>query len=59
MDKRKVDKAIAFIESNRCMMESLKSQEDDPDIVSYILNILKQHKNETLGAATPRDEGNS
>ncbi|WP_166433293.1 hypothetical protein [Lacrimispora sphenoides] len=51
----KVDRAIAFIESNRCMMESLISQEDDPDIVSYVLNILKQHKKETPGAATPRE----
>lgn len=51
----KVDRAIAFIESNCCMMESLKSQEDDQDIASYILNILKHHKKETPGAATPRE----
>lgn len=51
----KVDRAIAFIESNRYMIESLKSQEDDKTIVSYILNILKRHKKETPGAATPRE----
>ena len=55
MDKRKIDKAIAFIESNRCMMESLKSQEDDQDVVSYILNILNRYKAETPGVAAPRE----
>jgi hypothetical protein len=51
----KVDRAISFIESNRYMMESLKSQNDDKDIVSYIINVLKRHKAETPGAATPRE----
>jgi len=51
----KVDRAISFVESNRFMIESLKSQNDDKDIVSYILNILKRHKKETPGAATPRE----
>lgn len=51
----KIDKAIAFVENNRCMMESLKSQEDDQDVVSYIINILKRHKKETPGGATPRE----
>ena len=55
MDRRKIDKAIAFVERNCCMMESLKSQEDDQDVVSYIINILKRHKKETPGAATPRE----
>jgi hypothetical protein len=55
MDKRKIDKAITFVENNRCMMESLKSQEDDQDVVSYIINILKRHKKETPGGATPRE----
>lgn len=51
----KVDRAISFIESNRYMMESLKSQNDDKDVVSYILNVLKRHKTETPGAITPRE----
>lgn len=55
MDKRKIDKAIAFVKNNFCMIESLKSLEDDQDVVSYILNILKRHKKETPGVAAPRE----
>jgi hypothetical protein len=51
----KVDRAISFIESNRCMMESLRTQEDDQDVVPYILNILNRHKAETPGVAAPRE----
>ena len=51
----KVDRAILFIESNRFMIESFKSQKDDKDIVSYILNILKRHKKETPAAGTARE----
>ncbi|WP_155522634.1 hypothetical protein [Anaerosacchariphilus polymeriproducens] len=42
----KVDKAIFFIKDNRIMLESIKCKEDDPNVVSYILNILEKHKRE-------------
>lgn len=55
----KIDRAIEFVESNRCMMESLKSQDDDQDVVSYIINVLKHYKKKPQELQLPGNQSNS